>query len=157
MKFINLVINEGYSIAMASKELDISSDIGKRWVKVYEYHGEDGLKPKYNDGYDSKYRESALRYMQENKLSSQELFYYLGANGPSLTTVKRWITSFNAKNNKDVDMKKDNELPIEIASDATKDDLLKEVNYLRTEIAYLKKYNALVRKKNRLETKKKRR
>lgn len=158
---VELVNEKKYSTQSAASELGVSKQVAKRWMKLYEFHGNEGLVMKRRT-YSGEFKIGVVEYMHKNNLSVSEasaqyripsdatllkwerIYYEEGAQG--LMIDKRGRPRKNmSKKPKETKMTKD-----------TKEDLIAEVQRLRAENAYLKKYNALVQKKKDLEAARKR-
>lgn len=163
-KFIELVESNKHSIGSASKEIGISESVGKRWWKMYNNHGYEGLIMK-SGSYSGEFKLNAVKYMHNNHLSINEASAKLGI--PSDATLLMWERIYYEEgeegllaerrgrpkkpmNNKSIKLPNNKNI-----SKETEEDLIAEVQRLRAENAYLKKYNALVQEKQSLRVKKK--
>lgn len=165
-KFIELMEYNNYSIGTASKELGISVSMGKRWWKMYQAHGYEGLSMK-SGKYSGEFKVHVVKYMHENHLSVNEASAMFGI--PSDSTLFKWDCIYTMKGESGLlvekrgrprknDMEKEKpKLECNSNNSETKDDLMLEVKRLRAEVAYLKKSIALKEEKRILQTKKKQR
>lgn len=137
----------------------------RRWIAVYTQHGREGLRKKYSH-YDAQFRMSVLRHMWREDLSYQQAaaVFDIRAQG----AIAKWERQYHAGG---IDAlasgprgrprkmpHPDHEKPTgETAPDErTREQLLKENEYLRAEVAYLKKLDALLQAKRQAAQKKKR-
>ena len=142
---------EGYEIL--ADRLGVGRSMLRRWVAAYKLHGIDGLKHRYRL-YPSDFKCQVVQSVLRGELTSnQALAKY---NIPSYTTLQSWIRLYNesgidALQNKPrgrIRMKKQ-EKPspapeCKPLQEMTREELLEELEYRRTEVAYLKKLRALV-------------
>ena len=159
-ELIDKVENKNHAIGSAANELGISKSVATRWVKMYEYHGYEGLMMR-SGIYTGEFKISVVEYMHQNHLSIKEASAKFGI--PSHTTLWKWeriyyeegakglLIDKRGRPKKTMD-KKPKSLKI---PKKTKEDLIAEVQRLRAENAYLKKYNALVQDKRNLKAPKK--
>ncbi|MCX7711511.1 MAG: helix-turn-helix domain-containing protein [Clostridia bacterium] len=164
-KLIELMEGNQYSFASASKVLNISATVAKRWWKMYQTHGYEGLVMK-SKTYTGEFKVYAVKYLHDNHLSINEASAQLGI--PSDSTLLNWERTYYEKGEEGllvenrgrhkIGMHEDSNKPSKkrISKDA-EEDLIIEVQRLRAENAYLKKYNALVQEKKNLQAKKKQR
>ena len=126
----------------------------RRWVAMYEEFGSDGLLIK-NRHYSVEFKLSVIKYMRENSLSFFKAAIKFGI--PDDSSVREWARIYNEygavgfmqKNrcrNKDMNSDKESKL-----NEKTKEELLKDLEYLQAENAYLKKLQALVQERIALE------
>jgi transposase len=147
--------SEGYK-AVAG-HFGIAYSLVQRWVAFYRMNGADGLKKRTRPAYSPEFKLSVLQHMWDNKLSYAETAARFNIRGQCYIGV--WERSFLAggmdspmppptgRTEKMPDPKTNGSpLPVpERADDETRprEELLKELNYLRMENAYLKKLKAL--------------
>lgn len=155
-KLIELIKENNHSIGSAARELGVTKSIAKRWMKMYEFHGYEGLTMK-SGTYTGEFKVSVVKYMHTNCLSIHEASAKFGI--PTHTTLLKWeriyyeegaqglMTDKRGRPRKNMDEKPK-------TPKKTEEDLIAEVQRLRAENAYLKKYNALVQEKRNLRTKK---
>ena len=165
MRLISLMETNRYSFSSAAKELNISDSVAKRWWKMYEAHGYEGLTMK-SGSYSGDFKVNAVEYMHSNHLTIKEASAQLGI--PSDTTLLKWeriyyeegaaglLTQRRGRQKKAMN-DKIKRIPKKQLPKETEEDLIAEVQRLRAENAYLKKYNALVQEKKSLQVKKKQR
>ena len=157
LKVVKYVLEEKHGVKAAKKHFNLYShgDIVK-WVNKYLEHGENGLERNKNK-YDSNFKESVVKYMQENNLSLTRTAIHF--NLSDARTVSRWLNSYENGKLKAKE-KEEKIMPRKTNKDKEKKDistqkLLEENEYLRAENAYLKKLNALVQERIQRESKKK--
>lgn len=163
-KFIELMKSNKYSASSAAKEICISASVGKRWWKMYNKHGYEGLIMKTGN-YSSIFKVNAVKYMHENHLSISEASANLGI--PSDATLLKWERIYYEEGEEGLLVERRGRPKKSMSKNTTKnpkdfskvieEDLIAEVQRLRAENAYLKKYNALVQEKQRSQAKKKQR
>lgn len=160
-KLIEMIEKKNHSINSAARELGVSESIAKRWMKMYEHHGYEGLMRKAGT-YSGEFKVSVVEYMHANYLSASEASARYGI--PSDATLVNWERIYYEEGAKGLlidrrgrprkNMDKKPKSPK--ISKKTEEDLIAEVQRLRAENAYLKKYNALVQEKKDLEAARKR-
>ena len=150
------IIKENIETHMSSRELAKKYCIAeihiRRWIKLYKYHGIEGLEHKFQK-YNSNFKENVLKYMEENHLSFLETA--MRFNIPKDTTIARWYKKY--KENGTLKLPNNNIMKKETNNNNKKrlEELEKENEYLRAENAYLKKLRALVQKRNQQQNEKK--
>lgn len=137
----------------------------RRWIAAYEQHGLAGLRKKYG-AYDAQFKMSVLRRMWEANLSQQQVAAQFDIR--SAADVAKWERQYHAggidalvpraRGRRKTMIHPENEKPINKAApdERTREQLLKENEYLLAEVAYLKKLDALLRAKKQGALKKKR-
>jgi transposase len=147
---------EGYKAVAAHH--DIAHSLVRRWVAFYRAHGAEGLQQRQCRSYNAEFKLSVLQYMWDNKLSYAETAAKFNIRGQCYIGV--WERSFlgggmdalkpisRGRKRKMPDPKTNSspspapERPDD--ESRSREELLKELNYLRMENAYLKKLKALV-------------
>jgi transposase len=149
LKAVLAVIEDYRSMRSVAKEMCADKKEVSRWVALYKQFGQDGLLIK-NGSYSVEFKLSVIRYMKENDLSYFKTAVKFGI--PCGSVIGRWNRICNEKGvvgimlknkdrNKDISSKEPNQ------DKKTKEELLKELQYLRAENAYLKKLQALVQER----------
>lgn len=156
-ELVKLVMENKCGVKKAAKKFGVSHNLAKRWVKMYQYHGESGLSIK-SGTYSGEFKKNAVEYMHTTHLSIQEASAYWGIPGP--TTLRRWERTYQEEGPEALFMERRGrhstvKKPPEKNLKKTEKDLLNEIEKLQAEVAYLKKYNALVQAKKESRTKKK--
>ena len=141
----------------------LSPTMVRRWASRYKSHGLAGLKKPYAL-YTLETRFQAVQSVQAEGLSLSETI--LKFNIPTYTTLQTWIRLYNkggieALQNKPrgrpkmSKQQKPSPMVEKPLAEMTREELLEELEYRRTEVAYLKKLKALVQSRQ-LATKPKR-
>ena len=156
-ELVSLVIGNKCGIKKAAKKFGVSHNLAKRWVKMYQHHGESGLSMK-SGTYSGEFKTNAVEYMHKNHLSIQEASACWGIPGP--TTLARWERIYQEEGPEALFLERRGrhnimKKPLNEKQNKTEKDLLDEIEKLKAEVAYLKKYNALVQAKKESRTKKK--
>jgi transposase len=140
----------------------VASAIVRRWVLAYRLHGDAGLRRKVGR-YDAGFKLSVLQHMWENALSNNQVAAVFNIRNP--TSIGIWEKRYRDGGMEALDtqpkqsrihaMKAPTTAP-EIKSDEqrSREELLKEVEYLRMENEVLKKLQALVQAQKKPATKK---
>jgi transposase len=150
-----LASSEGYKAVAAHH--GIAYSLVQRWVAFYRVHGTDGLKKRRVPFYSAEFKLSVLQHMWDNHLSYAETAAKFDIRGQCYVSV--WERSFlgegiealtpTARGKKKTmpDPKTDSSTsPTSERPDdgsRSREELLKELNWLRMENAYLKKLKAL--------------
>ena len=153
-KFKLKIIKESIDERKSSKELSRKYGIAeihiRRWIKLYKYHGTEGLEHKFHK-YNSNFKETVLKYMEDNQLSFLETA--MRFNIPKDSTISSWYNKYKEKGT--LKLPRNNIMKKKTNSNKTLEELEKENEYLRAENAYLKKLRALVQKRNMPQDKRK--
>ena len=144
-------VEVGESIASVAKQYQIDRRVLERSVKLYEEHGEEGLRSHaYNWTAAQKY--SVLEYMHENGLSCEETGIQFAIGGSA--TVWQWEQRYLKKGIMGLEDKKKGRKPRTPKPKLPKtreEELLDRIQYLEAENEYLKKLNALVAEREKRE------
>jgi transposase len=149
--------SEGYRAVAA--HFGLAYTLVRRWAAYYRSHGVEGLDNRGSGAYGAEFKLSVLRHMWDNKLSYAETAARFNIRGQRFIGV--WERSFlgvgldalkptpRGKRKPMPDPKTSSTpslAPEGLPDDESRsrDELLKELNYLRMENAYLKKLKALV-------------
>ena len=130
----------------------------KRWVAAYRLHGLAGLSRKAAH-YKAQFKLSILQHMWENGLSYKKTAAVFNTHPSSVAT---WESRYRTGGMEGLDrpnsharqMKKPSTKPDKPDAERTRDELLKENEYLRMEVEVLKKLQALVQAQKLAATKK---
>lgn len=137
----------------------------RRWIAAYEQHGRDGLRKKFSH-YDARFKMSVLTQMWREDLSYQQATAVFDIRSP--TCIAKWERQYHAggidalaprpRGRPKTMTRPAPEKPTEenAPDERTREQLLKENEYLRAEVAYLKKLDALLQAKKQGAQKKKR-
>jgi transposase len=168
-RFKQRVVDEYLAGGIGAKELasryGLAYSMVGRWVASYQAHGEAGLRKKYSH-YNAQFKRSVLEHMQREGLSCQQVGALFGIR--NVSSVAQWARLYHEggldalkprQRGRHPMIKPESPIqpPKEDAQDMrTREDLLKENEYLRAEVAYLKKLDALLQAKKQAAQKKKR-
>jgi transposase len=137
----------------------------RRWIAGYRLHGSAALRSKFSH-YDAQFRLAVLEHMWREGLSVSEATALYDIRGQG--SVARWARLYDeggidalAPRRRGRPPKMTASKPEQPTEDKapdtrTREDLLKENEYLRAEVAYLKKLDALLLAKKQAAQKKKR-
>lgn len=132
----------------------------QRWIAAYELHGDAALRKKFSH-YSAEFKLSVLQRMDQEMLSAQQVIALFDIRGGA-GVISVWRRQYDRGGLQALQPKikpkgRSPNMPHPptakpATSPSTEDtrsreDLLKEVEYLRAEVAYLKKLDALVRAK----------
>lgn len=141
----------------------ITPSLVRKWVKMYQQHGVDGLQSKpATTSYSFEYKAEVVSYILKTGASLLDTKAHF--NGPSDTTILRWKNIYQKegllalqprKISADKKMNPPKKLESETTKDKTTEELQAELLYLRAENAVLKKYLALEDKKKPIKKKRK--
>lgn len=136
----------------------------QRWVAAYRQHGLSGLRKKFSH-YSAEFKLSVLHRMQQEELSATQAIALFDIRGGA-DVIMDWQRRYHEqglaglqpkrrgrpkKMTEPESSKSTDPLPADTRS---REDLLKEVEYLRAEVAYLKKLRALLQAKEQVVQKK---
>ena len=137
----------------------------RKWVAAWQAHGDTAFRKKHSQ-YDASFKLKVLQLMQARTLSGREAAAVFDIRNPSIIGIwKRQYDSGGIQalqprpRGRPVKQPKSSPPPDPSRPDEarTKEELLKELNYLRMENAYLKKLDALIRSESPTAQRKKRR
>jgi transposase len=132
----------------------------RSWVAAYRVHGLDGLRRKVS-GYDARFKVLVLQYMWENGLSNRQAAAHFNVRNP--TSIGIWERRYReggvaalARPRKHVlNMKAPTSKPEPKPDhERSREELLKELEYLRMENEVLKKLEALAQARKKAAPKK---
>ena len=145
-----LVLRDGYSAKKAARIIGSEQKHIRRWVGLYQSHGEEGLRHRFH-AYSVEFKLSVLEYMRQNHLSLFATAVHFGI--PQDSTILQWerlyrtqgIEGLTPKPRGRPPMNRDKPKAIKAKEPTTEhEQLLVENERLRAENAYLKKLRALV-------------
>lgn len=143
----------------------VTRTVLRRWVAAYEQHGRDGVRRKFSH-YDEQFKMSVLSHMWKKDLSRQQAAAFFDIRSPGC--IGKWERQYHdggmdalaprPRGRSKTMPRPDHEKPVEenAPDERTREQLLKENEYLRAEVAYLKKLDALLQAKKQGAQKKKR-
>lgn len=137
-----------------ARQHGVASPMVRRWVEWYKLHGEAGLTRKKGQ-YSAEFKLSVLKYMWENALSQTQVAAKYNIRNP--TSIGIWERRYRSgsyeallrPSRKPQDMPAPTSKPEPLRDDEKpREQLLKELQYLRMENEFLKKLKALVQAEN---------
>jgi transposase len=132
----------------------------RNWVAAYRLHGVDGLRRKVGQ-YDAKFKLSVLQYMWENALSNRQAAAHFNVRNP--TSIGIWDSRYREGGMEALARPRNQVLHMKAPTlkpepkpdhERSREDLLKELEYLRMENEVLKKLEALAQARKTGATKK---
>lgn len=157
MKAVLDVTEKYMSCVAVGKLMGCDDELVRRWVKLYEQFGVEGLILKHGT-YAGEFKQHVVEYMHENHLSIIETSVLFGI--PAVSTVCKWEHIYceegpqalhretrGRKKNMPSDKPKIEKVNKENLNNESQEDLIAEIERLRMENAYLKKLNALVQER----------
>lgn len=145
LEAVRQVLDTGCSCRMVARQIGSEQKHIRRWVALYQAHGEAGLRIK-RGSYSGDFKLSVIEYMYKYHLSLFETAVKFGIPGDS--TVLQWDRIYREEGSPGLyrdnrgKMKKPKK-PKTMITNSEKD-IHKELEYLRAENAYLKKLRVLV-------------
>jgi transposase len=137
----------------------------RRWVASYQEHGLAGLRRKVTN-YDARFKLLVLQRMQRDGLSYGQVAALFDIRSPG--HVSNWARLYHEGGIDALSPRRQGRPPRmnpepspqpakeDVQDTRTRQDLLKEIEYLRAEVAYLKKLDALLQAKKQTAPRKKR-
>lgn len=138
----------------------VARTLARQWVAEYRLHGLAGLRRKGRTCYSAQFKLEALERMRRENLSGAQMMAILGIRDPG--ALARWERQYHeggfpaliprpkGRRPKMSTSQPTEPTPPDSESDKrTREQLLKENEYLRAEVAYLKKLDALIRAEQR--------
>ena len=168
LEIVKYVIEGKHSYKQASQKYNIHQEQIRVWCNRFKTSGEEGLKPQKIRKYDGNFKVEVVEYMYANHLSFEKtaIHYKL----PSSTIVVLWKQIYDEKgrqyllNNRSISVnhmrvernkKMNNKQNSPSKYNAkSKEELIKQIEYLQMENDYLKKLQALVQKRTSQQKKK---
>lgn len=166
-QFRQRIVDEYLAGGIGIKSLAARHSVGRtvirRWVASYREHGSAGLRKK-RTCYDAKFKLFVLQRMWRDELSYGQVSALFDIRGAGC--VAGWERLYHAggldalsPRRRGRPRKMATSLPLKPAEtgspdERTREELLKENEYLRAEVAYLKKLDALLAKKQAAQKKK---
>lgn len=145
-----------------AREVGVAAPQIRRWVTWFRLHGTDGLSSKSGQ-YSAEFKLSVLQHMWDNGLSKTRAAAafnvrntkgigewerrYLSGGFAALSSIPRYTNELMKASAAKTD-------PASSVDQRPREELLKELEYLRAENAYLKKLDALVKSKQSATAKK---
>jgi transposase len=139
------------------KEIGVTKAQFQYWLRLYELHGEEGLKTSTYTNYTAEFKLDVLNFMAQSGTSLMDTAATFKI--PTFTMVYEWKKKFELggldalepKKKGRPSVAKDNEVKSkkQVPFEGSEEALQAEINRLRMENAYLKKLNALVQNKEK--------
>jgi transposase len=164
-KLVDQYLQNEAGYKSVAKRHGIAPTLLRRWVAAYRSHGRVALRSKFSH-YDAQFRLEVLERMWRDGLSLGEVTALYDIRDPC--SVARWARLYDeggidalaprrrGRPRNMATSKPEKPTEDKAADTRTREDLLKENEYLRAEVAYLKKLDALLLAKKQAAQKKKR-
>ncbi|CAB3768062.1 hypothetical protein LMG29542_05769 [Paraburkholderia humisilvae] len=165
-KLVDTYLRGDIGLPMLAARHGIDYSMLRRWVAAFRLHGGAAPRGKYTH-YDACFKLKVLQHMWRDRLSVREVMALYDIR--QAASVPRWARLYDegginalASRSKGRPRQMVNTPPDKPAEEKapetrTREELLKENEYLRAEVAYLKKLDALLKAKKRAAQKKKHR
>jgi transposase len=165
LKLVKQYLGGGGGMRALAQRHGVGRTALRRWVAAYKQHGRDGLRKK-REHYDARFRMSVLAHMWKRELSQQQVAAVFDIRSPGC--IAKWERQYHdggidalaprPRGRRKTMTRPVPEKPTEESApdERTREQLLKENEYLRAEVAYLKKLDALLQAKKQGVQKKKR-
>jgi len=160
LRVVKRYLAGGIGFRELAREYGVGRTLAREWVALHELHGRRGLRRKGHSKYSAEFKLAVLEGIQRDNLSQSEARAIWGIRDPG--AISRWERQYHEgglpallPRPKGRPRKMPNSSPPEpIAPESeqdqrTREQLLKENEYLRAEVAYLKKLDALIRAEQR--------
>ena len=147
-----------------SQQFGVDHATVRRWVKSYQMHGVEGLRKKFSH-YSASFKLSVLQRIQQDDLSVRQALALFNIRG-GVGVITEWKRRYHEQGlaglqpkprgrpKKMVDSKPPSPVSPLQEDTRSREELVKEVEYLRAEVAYLKKLRALRQAKEQAAQKK---
>jgi transposase len=165
LRLVKACLREGTTVGDVARRHGVDYSMLRRWVASYREHGSAGLRRKYSR-YDAQFKMMVLQRMWREGLSHREVTTLFDIRDAG--AVARWERLYH-EGGIDALSPAPRRPPRKMATSQppkpteeaapetrTREELLKENEFLRAEVAYLKKLDALLKAKKRAAQKKKR-
>ncbi|VXC89078.1 Transcriptional regulator [Burkholderia sp. 8Y] len=164
-KLVDAYLGGDASLPMLAATHGIDYSMLRRWVAAFRVHGREALRRKHSH-YDARFKLEVLQRMWRDGLSAREVtaLYDIRDAG----SVSRWARRYDeggihalaprrrGRPRKMINPQPDKPTEEKMPDGRTREELLKENEYLRAEVAYPKKLDALLKAKKQAAQKKKR-
>ena len=137
-----------------ARQYGIGSTTLERWVASYREHGEPGLRAKY-ERYSAQFKQSAVQYLREHGLSYAQVCTVFDIRDPKCLSL--WTRQYDEGELSALQPRRRvDKMPItppppcpptpaNSEDSRSREELLKENEYLRAEVAFLKKLDEMQR------------
>jgi transposase len=165
LKVVKQYLAGGAGARVVAQRHGVGYSVLCRWIAAYKQHGRDGLRKKFSH-YDARFKMSVLTYMRRKELSYRQVAAVFDIRSPGC--ISQWERQYHEggmdalaprlRGRPKTMTRPAPEKPTEDSTpdERTREQLLKENEYLRAEVAYLKKLDALLQAKKQGAQKKKR-
>lgn len=156
---VNRYLVGSESIKQISDQLEIDQSSLNKWVMHYKQHGLPAFEKKYTQ-YDADFKLSVLNYVHSKGVSHQQAAADFDIRNHGIIT--KWMNQYESgglqaltpKRRGRPSMTRKKTVTKKADSDLSREELLKELEYLRAENDFLKKYDALLQAKEKAAKKK---
>lgn len=165
LKLVKQYVAGRAGVETLARQYGVSRSALQLWIAAYGQHGRDGLRKK-SSHYDAQFRMSVLMHMWQKDLPYQQVAAVFDIRSPGC--IAQWERRYHdggidalAPRPRGRPKTMTQQVPEKPTADnapdrRTREQLLKENEYLRAEVAYLKKLDALLQAKKQGAQKKKR-
>ena len=136
------------SLVSIARRLDLDETSLRLWISHYKQHGATAFEKKYSH-YSATFKLSVLKYIQQHDCSYKQAAAKYDIRNPS--SIANWSRDYQTGGLQALTPKSKGQTPMtrkkpakKVDSALSRDELLKELEYLRAENAFLKKYDALL-------------
>ncbi len=168
LQAVEAYLSGQWSMAQITQRHGVTESTVHRWLALYRQHGAAGLAQQPRRSYDLAFRLQVLSTMRSQALSAQQAALRFGVR--DLSIVGQWVRLYDAGGKaalapqlrgSPTPMRKPPPVspaapPAGDHDTRSREELLKELDWLRMENAYLKKLEALVQAKRKAAPQKKR-
>lgn len=156
LSLVRQALKTNNSAGEIAQRYGVESSIVRFWVELYRHHGEYGLNKKHSH-YSAAFKLSVLTFIKRNHISQRQAAAIF--NIRSSACISTWQAQYNRGGLKALYPKRLGRPAMSRKSapqndhQLSREELLKELEYLRAENAYLKKLDALLKEKAAQKTK----
>jgi transposase len=156
LKVVKQYLAGGIGFRGLAQAHGVGRTLARQWVTQYRLHGAEALRSRGHSEYSAEFKREALERMRRENLSCMQMRAILGIRDPG--ALARWQRQYHeggfpallprpkGRRPKMPPAQQPPEpTPPSEPDTRTREQLLKEVEYLRAEVAYLKKLDALIR------------
>lgn len=146
------------SLGHIAQQLQIEPSALRKWLRHYQQQGHKALSKKYSH-YSPHFKRSVLQYVRTQGVSYQQAAAIFDIRNPF--SIAQWARQYDTGGLTELTPKPRGRRPMSQKSspqkpdaECSREELLKELAYLRAENAFLKKYDALLREEEAAHNKK---
>jgi transposase len=156
---IQRYLNDLVSYRDLAKEMGLDESVLRYWVMLFKYHGDQAFSFPYTS-YTSAFKLRVIQFLNETDYSIREASAIFHIPDPSMVRrwKKRWeiggkeaLESIKKETSTMTSRSQKNNTTTENQTNASIEEMRKELEHLRMENAYLKKLRALVQEKQSLK------